>query len=186
MLSQLERSIPGSKVLIHEEMPIMLLSMPLMNKLKNDLIYICRKWHLKCGISMPFQDWKYLNVYYHQAAKVLSLAGDDTTLHFCMDHAIHFLLEDVGNSITASHMRHPAVSVLAEYDMNNNTELLRTLHTYLLCERNSTLTSKTLHIHRNTLQYRIHKIQDLINTDLEDPDERLHLLLSSLYHLHIA
>ena len=180
MLLQLERSVPGSKVLIHEDMLVLLLSKPLFERFQNDLRYVNEKWHLSCGVSMPFDDWENLQLYYHQAASVAGLSKRDAKLHFCQEYAMFFLMDDLRQSIAARHMGHPAVQILAEYDRKNHTELVKTLQTFLLCERNSTLTAEKLNLHRNTLQYRVHKIEDLVPMDLEDADVRLHLLLTCL------
>ena len=49
---------------------------------------------------------------------------------------------------------------------------------YLLCERDIPKTSQTLIIHRTTLLYRLKKIESLVNLSLDDPGQRLYLLLS--------
>ncbi len=181
MLMQLERAIPGSKVLIHENLPVMLLARPLFERFRDDILYINRKWHLKCGISMPFNEWNSLRLFFYQGSVVAeNFAGNDNGLHFCEDHIWYFMREDLKSSLAAGHMKHPAVQILAKYDRRNNTEFLKTLRIFLLCERNSTLTAKKLNIHRNTLQYRLHKINALIRTDLDDPDTRLHLLMTCI------
>ena len=49
---------------------------------------------------------------------------------------------------------------------------------YLLCERDIPKTSQALIIHRTTLLYRLKKMETLVTLDLDDPDQRLYLLLS--------
>lgn len=44
--------------------------------------------------------------------------------------------------------------------------------------RNQMATAKTLHVHRSTLIYRIKRIRDIMNVDLNDTDTLFHLLLS--------
>ena len=48
-------------------------------------------------------------------------------------------------------LRDYSIERLLFEDEKNHTELYRTLKTYLLCENNVTVASKSLHIHRNTL-----------------------------------
>ena len=74
----------------------------------------------------------------------------------------------------------PALAKLRKYDIDNGTEYYRTLFTYLLCERNQTLTAEKLFLHRNTLIYRVNRIEEIIGTDLKEERERLYLLLSYL------
>ena len=46
--------------------------------------------------------------------------------------------------------------------------MLNTLKCYLDHERSASKTSTALHTHRNTVLYRIQKIQDLLELDLDD------------------
>jgi len=73
---------------------------------------------------------------------------------------------------------HPAVQLLRRYDLENQTELCHTLRVYLECERSYVKTAKQLYIHRNSLLYRIQRIQELTCLDFSDPSTRLHLLMS--------
>ena len=55
---------------------------------------------------------------------------------------------------------------LIDYDKSGNTELTKTLNTYLECSGNGTETAEKLFIHRNTLHYRIEKIEQITGYDL--------------------
>ncbi len=73
---------------------------------------------------------------------------------------------------------HPTVSRLAEYDRDHATQLYATMFAYLRNERRHQQTAEELYIHRNTLSLRLEKIQELCPMDLENPEERFHLLFS--------
>ena len=70
-------------------------------------------------------------------------------------------------------LRSSVVTRLAEYDAQHGGGLLDTLDAYLACGKNVSRTSRTLFIHRNTLLFRLDKIRELLNVDLEDPDTLL-------------
>ena len=53
--------------------------------------------------------------------------------------------------------------------------LMKTLHTYLQCDRNMSTTAKLLFVHVKTVAYRIGRIKKLTGLTLTDPDEILHL-----------
>ncbi|NLY86285.1 MAG: PucR family transcriptional regulator, partial [Tissierellia bacterium] len=55
----------------------------------------------------------------------------------------------------------------------DSEELISTLKVYLESESNSNIAAKKLFIHSNTVRYRIAKIQQICDIDLEDPMERL-------------
>lgn len=75
-------------------------------------------------------------------------------------------------------MLHAAPETLREYDRQHNTEFFKTLYHYLSNDRNVVSTAAALHVHRNTLLYRVKKIMEVIDTELDSSDERLYVLLS--------
>jgi DNA-binding PucR family transcriptional regulator len=52
---------------------------------------------------------------------------------------------------------------------NEHGELLRTLHVLVACRFDRGATSAALHVHRNTLAYRLRRIQEIAGLDLDDP-----------------
>ena len=65
---------------------------------------------------------------------------------------------------------------LTEYDKIHHASLCHTLHQYLRQNQNLVVTSQILHIHRNTLVYRLEKIRQLIGDIFPDPDKCTQLL----------
>ena len=71
---------------------------------------------------------------------------------------------------------------LLRYDKENDTELAETLYNYLLFERNVSAASENLYIHRNTMTYRLKKIDSLVKINYEAAEERQYLILSFEMH----
>lgn len=66
----------------------------------------------------------------------------------------------------------------------NNVDLFGTLKAFLLHNGNVREASNALFIHRSTLEYRIDRIAELLNVDLNDADVRFELLMAyKLYNL---
>jgi sugar diacid utilization regulator len=65
------------------------------------------------------------------------------------------------------------VEVLAAYDESRGTEYVRTLRAYLDAFGDVALAADCLGVHPNTFRYRLHRILELADLDLDDPDERL-------------
>ena len=78
----------------------------------------------------------------------------------------------------AADLVHPALAVLARYDAETHSELMRTLQVYLANERNHVRTAAELGLHRNSLAHRIRRIEALTGIDFDDVDERFFLELS--------
>lgn len=71
---------------------------------------------------------------------------------------------------------------LLDYDSRHNAELLNTLYTFILCDRNHKETARTLHLHRNTLRYRLAKIESLLPPGSFGGFPLLRLSLALLVH----
>ncbi len=68
---------------------------------------------------------------------------------------------------------------LLRYDREKGGELARTLETYIACNFSRTKTAVKLHLHRNSLQYRLQKIEELLGVDIDYIDT-FPLLLASV------
>ncbi|MFB4165819.1 PucR family transcriptional regulator [Alteribacillus sp. JSM 102045] len=71
----------------------------------------------------------------------------------------------------------PVLQLLKSYDQKNNTELFKSLALYLQCDTNTKEASQHLHIHVNTLAYRLKRIEELTGLDMDNPYQKLSLLL---------
>lgn len=74
------------------------------------------------------------------------------------------------------------VPKIAAFDEQHGTNDLKTLFLYLICERKVSAACEALFLHRNTLLYRIEKMQDRFGFNLDDPNVRQQIMLEySLY-----
>lgn len=67
---------------------------------------------------------------------------------------------------------------LKEYDDKNSSYLVKTLNSYLTNNRNLGKTSEELYIHRNTMKYRVKRIEEILNCDLKDGKTIFNIKLS--------
>ncbi|MCD8145637.1 MAG: helix-turn-helix domain-containing protein [Oscillospiraceae bacterium] len=119
-----------------------------------------------------------------QAEKALELGEQlhsRETLLFYKKYSIYHCLEICAKELNLLQCCHPAVTLLERYDRENGTELLETLHAYLISNQGAAKAAADLHIHRNTLTKRLEKIYDLCVIDLEDSETVFHLQYS--YHI---
>ncbi|WP_353097366.1 PucR family transcriptional regulator ligand-binding domain-containing protein [Tissierella praeacuta] len=63
---------------------------------------------------------------------------------------------------------HPALWILKEYDKEKNNELIDTLEKYLSCNLNAVKTAEELFVHYKTVLYRLNRIREITNLDIED------------------
>ena len=92
-------------------------------------------------------------------------------------YVLQYLFHEMQKTVI-DEARHPALRQLKQYDDAHHTELYKTLDVYLNHERGLNQTAQALGLHRNSLLYRLKRIEQLTGVNLEDAQVRLHLMLS--------
>jgi hypothetical protein len=80
------------------------------------------------------------------------------------DHMLEILL--ARSPQLAARLRERVLGRLAEHDRG---EFVRTLRTMIACRLDRTAASRALHVHRNTLAYRLKRIEEITGLDLASP-----------------
>jgi carbohydrate diacid regulator len=86
------------------------------------------------------------------------------------------LLSGLGSGWQAEQLRQPLLRINA-VDKRSGT-LRRTLDAWFAHNGHPLATAKALHIHRNTLDYRLRQISELTGLDLANTDDRLLLYVA--------
>lgn len=130
------------------------------------------------GLSTTFTEFLLTERMAKQAAAALDFgnqSGKEQAEWAFQDHVLDMLLQRNGGEVD---FIHPAILEMEAYDAQNNTEYLRTLRTWLQQKMDYSATAKVMHLHRNSLYYRMQRIRDLFFLDLEDMDTDVQLYLS--------
>ncbi|MFK0250156.1 PucR family transcriptional regulator [Amycolatopsis azurea] len=75
-------------------------------------------------------------------------------------------------------LRRRVLGPLLSYDAEQGTDLVHTLRVFLECSGSPTRAARTLHVHVNTLRYRIGRASELLGTDLTEFTEQLDVYLA--------
>ena len=67
---------------------------------------------------------------------------------------------------------------LEKYDLDHDSDYLNTLQIYLLSDCSLLNTAAQMHTHRNTIIYRIRKIKEILNTELNNSSEKFNLMMA--------
>ena len=67
---------------------------------------------------------------------------------------------------------------LLNADTRNDGTLLDTLEGYFHCNGNLSETARIMHLHRNSLLYRLGRIEEILGQSLDDPELRLSLQIA--------
>lgn len=84
-------------------------------------------------------------------------------------------LQQLSNQVLEQNIFYVAIAKLAEFDQKHNKQLLPTLEIFLQCGGSIKEASELLFVHRNTLLYRLERIETFTNVQLKNPDNRLNL-----------
>jgi hypothetical protein len=88
------------------------------------------------------------------------VAGEDIAVH-------RLLVAGVPDELRRS-VRDRMLGTLLAYDAAQGTDLVHTVRVFLECSSSPTTAAKALHVHVNTLRYRIHRASELLGLDLTD------------------
>jgi PucR C-terminal helix-turn-helix domain/GGDEF-like domain len=129
-----------------------------------------------CGISEPVDFPELLPRGMDQAERAIDLglrlnrAGQPVRYD---QLGIYRLLCTIGNMQHLMGFARDVLGPLLDYDTQHRTDLVRTLSVYLHHHGSHKQSARILHLHTNTVAYRITRIETITGIDLSDSDNRL-------------
>lgn len=137
-------------------------------------------WTVSIGVGMLYPDLLDIPRAYREAQHAVkigrALSGAHAITSFS-ELGIYRMLLQFAESRNPNEFFCEALERLLDYDQQADKELVKTLRAFLECNGNLTETSDRLFIHRNTLKYRLERIRDITQIDLDDSENRLMLHL---------
>ncbi len=115
-----------------------------------------------------------------KALKIIKAQGEVDKTIFYSDIGVYKILMEIDNIDLLKKYYDTTVGKLEKYDEQNHTEFTKILYVFLKENGNYIHTSQKLYLHRNTLVYKINKIQQLIKRDLADTSVRLEFYMGYL------
>lgn len=178
--TSLVRRLPGCYTVVFSTSLVIIANLELvaLSTILGQLEPLLKKSRFYCGVSNEFTDIFQLFQYYRQAEIAINY-GNKTpeAVNYSNDCSLDYILTILRSNVSEI-MAHPALNILREHDARHNSDLYHTLHQYILNERNLIKTAEKLCIHRNSLIYRIKKIDQLLELCLDDEKIREYLLIS--------
>ena len=130
----------------------------------------------KSGLSSPFEDLLDMPRMYREARLARRSGSGQVSIFYEMMPRPLFL--SVAEKEDWSIFIHPAIERIGKYDEENGTHYSETLKAYAMNLYNKEQTASELHIHRNTLLYRINRIVELFGLPVEERDTALSVINS--------
>lgn len=184
IVQYLKKIMPDCHWTVYKKKIVIFLSRPnkkiFTEKEQEELTVFLKSNKLIMGISHSFTNLLEASRYHKQAFRAVSagvFVKNKEVLFRYTDMMPYYVAEAVLKRNDVSEFCPESISIIQKYDEEKGTNMVETLEKYLLHVGDPVTAAKALNIHRNTLLYRINKIKDLTDINLENGDERLVLQL---------
>lgn len=180
LLTSLEKNLKNCYILEFKNKIVVVCDIDVLpiEKIKEIIKPLLKRTSSYAAFSYDFTDILKLKIYFDQADLTLShCPKEEGCIYFCSDFALPYIYDVIRAHLTQT-IIHPSLLTLQKFDSETNSELFKTLYEFLIHERNLVKTAAALNIHRNTLIYRLNKIDTITGVDLENEDVRQYLILS--------
>ena len=134
-----------------------------------------------CGISNRIDRAEDLPVFFAQgvcAQQYGQQLHGEGPIYLYETYCFYQILDNLSASFRPERFCSPKYLTVLDYDRRNGTEYTATMNAYLEACRDLVKTAEALYLHRNTVSYRIRRINELFGIDLEDKDTFFSFLLT--------
>lgn len=134
--------------------------------------YIGRQFNNKCiniGIGQHTKNIYCIYKSFTQAKSVLQLNTKSKVSEHILkyrDLGVYKLLLSIDDRDMLKEYYKETIGILAEYDKFNNMDLTKVLRSYILNNASVQETARELFVHRNTVNYKINKIEEIMKVNL--------------------
>lgn len=132
------------------------------------------------GVGQPAREIGAWRTSYRDAVQAMELATrlqTDTPLYIG-DLGVYQLILSLSDRDKLLEFTDRTLGSLVEYDIRQHADLVKTLEAFFACHGNLSQTAEMLIVHRNTLLYRMNRINEIAQIDLNRPETRLALHLA--------
>lgn len=183
---QLRDIFVGSIYVIYEDTIVFLISKPLKEGLSDYELASLEKYlsvnRLKAGISNFFQKLEDTSRFYRQAVDSVHLGlkmQDEASIYFYRDYYLYQMLEHFEKEdAQIRFLIHPGLMKLHLYDREHGSDFINTLIAYLASPGRPSEVAQNLHIHKNTLLYRMGKIKEITGCEFVQGEDFMNFNLS--------
>jgi purine catabolism regulator len=153
-------------------------ALELAERLRQRLASLLNSSHVTIGVGRHHGGIGGLALSFREAEQALAigraLLGGNRSVHF--EHlGVQRLLFQLRNNPELASFYEDLLGKLQAHDERQGAELVHTLEAFFACHGNHVRTAQRLHLHRNTLLYRLDRAKQVLGVDLDDAETRLAL-----------
>lgn len=165
-------SMPPCFCIIYDESLILILSEQYFSKtLLHTIKQIFPKDDTRIGVSRVFTDILGLRGAFGEMKAIQSVhqkLGLERPLTYYEDILLYHFMEMAAKENDLNLFCSPVVHQIDKYDQENGTSFKQSLEAYVEASRNIQKAAEKLHLHKNTLYYRLKRAEKLFELDLSD------------------
>lgn len=183
--NRLENMFPFCCVFLYHDCILVVVNTCNNDITKNDFLsrlsVFLREGLFKSSISSLGHDFRNIWYYYKQtiiAYKIGCRKNPFSWKYNFNDYVFPYFFEQASSELTPMMLCEPHLQDLYLYDQTHQTEYFKTLRVFLENERNVVHSSNMLFVHRSTFLYRLNKIKSILKVNLDNPQVRLHIMIS--------
>ena len=169
---QLQTAFNTSMVTFYNQLIIMVVFEDTLKEKRQNLENFLKDHHLYCGISMKFKYYTSLYKYYSQTLACLDIRSyfnlDDHIIDYSEWNLVHMFLH-FQDYCSLEELIPEDVRILQEIDHAKGSNLTETLFSFVHNRQDITNSAAEMHLHYNTMKYRINRILELTDIVFTDP-----------------
>ena len=140
-----------------------------------------KKLNISVGVGRAYIGPRYVKQSYEEALAAVRIGrmikgGGNTT--FFEDLGPYRFLYEMKDLLPMQKYYQDVLGILLSYDKHNNTDLVKTIQHYFKNNCNLRLTAESLFIHKNSVIYRLKKVEELTGMSMDDAEDRFNLQLA--------
>jgi DNA-binding PucR family transcriptional regulator len=186
---------PKSIVTMRSDMVVIMLGVPrslpqgqaneramrVAQEVKNQLSHEFRQMSFSLVLSRPCPELAQFKARYHEALLALQLMGGAGSRNKVLDCSLlgsALLLLKLEDKAELFEFVNSVLGALIKYDEQHRSSLLATLITYSRCDCDHHKAATELHVHSNTLTYRLSRVEEITGRSLSRTDDWLDFQLA--------
>lgn len=131
------------------------------------------------GIGSQMEDFRQMILSYKRARAAVAMAEQfNYPMMSFEEMGVYQILFSIEDKQILKEMYTNLLKPLIDYDQRHHSELENTLFYYLIYDGSQVAMAKNLYMHRNTINYRMNKVKELLNCQLNTFEEKMPYMLA--------
>jgi len=149
--------------------------------IRHELHVFSPELEIALGVSRPCRDYRLLPEAYGEAKEALEIGrklNRTGSVHYFDELGVYQFLTKVRDMPELQSYYHSVIGKLDGVEPSVRHDLVKTLEQYFSANGNVFKAAQGLYLHRNSMKYRLERIQELLGVDLDDAEVRFNLQLA--------